>query len=99
MSGKKHSAAASLDRNKMADSNEAVRTGDTPVELEDMLSPPPAPLPIEDDLMGLARLGELRAIQKLFDSGKYTASSTDAQGITALHVGPSRTRQEQKDQS
>jgi len=46
----------------------------------------PTPLPIEDDLMALARLGELRAIQKLFDSGKYNASSADEQGITALHV-------------
>lgn len=41
---------------------------------------------IEEDLMGLARLGELRAIQKLFDSGKYTATYADEQGITALHV-------------
>ena len=44
------------------------------------------PLPVEEDLMQLARLGELRAIQKLFDSGKYTAKSADDQGITALHV-------------
>lgn len=44
------------------------------------------PLPIEEDLMGLARLGELRSIQKLFDSGKYSARSADEQGITALHV-------------
>lgn len=43
-------------------------------------------LPIENDLMGLARLGELRAIQKLFDSGKYNANSADEQGITPLHV-------------
>jgi len=43
-------------------------------------------LPIEQDLMGLARLGELRSIQKLFDTGKYNAKSADDQGITALHV-------------
>ena len=36
--------------------------------------------------MQLARLGELRGIQKLFDSGRYNAKSTDEQGITALHV-------------
>lgn len=35
--------------------------------------------------MQLARLGELRAIQRLFDSGKFNARSTDEQGITALH--------------
>jgi protein AFG1 len=55
------------------------------VELSDLESTPP-PLPIESDLMQLARLGELRAIQKLFDSGRYNAKSTDEQGITALHV-------------
>ena len=35
--------------------------------------------------MQLARLGELRSIQKLFDSGQYNAKSTDEQGISALH--------------
>jgi protein AFG1 len=55
------------------------------VELSDLDSSPPRQLPVEQDLMLLARLGELRAIQKLFDSGKYTARSTDEQGITALH--------------
>ena len=55
------------------------------VELSDLDASPP-PLPIEQDLMQLARLGELRAIQKLLDSGRYTARSTDEQGITALHV-------------
>lgn len=55
------------------------------VEMENMTAPQTPALPIEDDLMQLARLGELRAIQKLFDSGKYTANSTDEQGITPLH--------------
>lgn len=43
-------------------------------------------LPVEEDLMQLARLGEIGAIQKLFASGKYDANSKDEQGITALHV-------------
>lgn len=55
------------------------------VELSDLDSSPPPPLPIEQDLMQLARLGELRSIQRLFDTGKFTARSTDEQGITALH--------------
>lgn len=55
------------------------------VELSDLDSSPPR-LAIEDDLMQLARLGELRSIQKLFDTGRYSARSTDDQGITALHV-------------
>jgi len=42
--------------------------------------------PIEDELMRLARLGAIKEIQALFDSGKYDANSSDAQGITPLHV-------------
>ena len=55
------------------------------VELSDLEGSPPRH-PVEQDLMQLARLGELRSIQRLFDSGKYNARSTDEQGITALHV-------------
>lgn len=58
------------------------------VELSDLDSSPPR-LPVEQDLMQLARLGELRSIQRLFDSGKYNAQTTDEQGITALHVSKS----------
>ena len=55
------------------------------VELSDLDGSPPR-LPVEQDLMQLARLGELRSVQRLFDSGKFSAKSTDEQGITALHV-------------
>lgn len=55
------------------------------VELSDLDSNPPRQLAVEQDLMQLARLGELRSIQKLFDSGKFTPRSTDEQGITPLH--------------
>jgi len=58
------------------------KTGDGEHELQKVMPQ----LPIEEDLMALARLGELRSVQKLFDSGKYTAKSADEQGITALHV-------------
>lgn len=44
------------------------------------------PLPIEEDLLQLSRLGEIGAIQKLFDSGKVKATYKDEEGITALHV-------------
>lgn len=40
--------------------------------------------------MQLARLGEIGAIQKLFDSGKADVNFKDEQGITPLHVRPSR---------
>jgi hypothetical protein len=54
------------------------------VELADMITKPP--LPVEEDVMQLARLGEIGAIQKLFDAGKCDATYTDEQGITPLHV-------------
>ncbi|KAL1592301.1 palmitoyltransferase akr1 [Paraconiothyrium brasiliense] len=44
-----------------------------------------ADVPLEEDIMQLARLGEISAIQKLFDSGKYDATYSDEQGITPLH--------------
>lgn len=44
------------------------------------------PLPIEDDIMQLARLGQIGAIQKLFNSGKFDINYKDEQGITPLHV-------------
>lgn len=56
------------------------------VELKDMGTSRPS-LPVEEDIMQLARLGEIGAIQKLFDSGKYDATYADEQGITPLHVG------------
>jgi len=45
-----------------------------------------AKIPLEDDVMQLARLGEIRQIQKLYDSKKFTVTFADEQGITALHV-------------
>ncbi|KIW05991.1 uncharacterized protein PV09_03175 [Verruconis gallopava] len=52
-------------------------------ELQDVAPKPP--LPVEEDIMQLARLGEIGAIQRLFDSGKYDATYADEQGITPLH--------------
>ncbi|KAF1813484.1 hypothetical protein P152DRAFT_394880 [Eremomyces bilateralis CBS 781.70] len=54
------------------------------LELKEMLSTKPL-LPVEEDLMQLARLGEVGAIQKLFDTGKFDATYSDEEGITALH--------------
>jgi hypothetical protein len=54
-------------------------------ELEEMADKKPN-LPVEEDIMQLARLGEIGAIQKLFDSGKFDATYKDEQGITPLHV-------------
>ena len=73
----------------MPESNGKPVGGDHQVELEDMADKQPS-LPIEEDIMQLARLGEIAAIQKLFDGGKFDATYRDEQGITPLHVRPSR---------
>ena len=44
-------------------------------------------LPLHEDIMQLARLGEIGPIQKLFDEGKFDATYKDDEGITPLHVG------------
>jgi hypothetical protein len=54
-------------------------------ELEDMGDRKPD-VPLDEDIMQLARLGEMAAIQRLFDSGKCDATYKDEQGITPLHV-------------
>ncbi|KAF1982754.1 palmitoyltransferas-like protein akr1, partial [Aulographum hederae CBS 113979] len=82
------STAASTPRNAESKSaNGSPRRdggGDEPVEMSDIQNAPPK-LPIERDLMQLARLGEVGAIQKLFNTGEFDATSTDDEGITALH--------------
>ena len=62
----------------------AARASEQHVELSDMAAKKQT-LPVEEDIMQLARLGEIKAIQKLFDSEKYDASYADEQGITPLH--------------
>jgi palmitoyltransferase ZDHHC13/17 len=55
------------------------------VELEDMLPSTPDVNP-EEDIMQLARVGDIQGIEKLYDSGKFDATYCDAEGITPLHV-------------
>lgn len=43
-------------------------------------------LPLHEDLMQLAMLGELGPIQKLLDEGRYAITHKDEEGITPLHV-------------
>lgn len=86
MPSREPSAAPRLDRKASGSGTESSGKDELErIELDETKSDSTR-LPVEDDLMQLARLGELRAIQKLFDSGKYNAKSTDEQGITALHV-------------
>jgi ankyrin repeat protein len=58
---------------------------DDHVELADMLPNGPATSP-EEDIMQLARLGDVQAIEKLYESEKFDATYCDAEGITPLHV-------------
>lgn len=62
---------------------------DDAVELKNMESGAETvktPLPIEQDIMQLARLGEIGAMQKLFESKQFDAKYQDEEGITPLHV-------------
>ncbi|KAL8728018.1 MAG: hypothetical protein Q9166_005689 [cf. Caloplaca sp. 2 TL-2023] len=42
-------------------------------------------LPLHEDIMQLARLGEIGPIQNLLEEGKFTADYKDAENITPLH--------------
>jgi hypothetical protein len=58
---------------------------DNHVELEEIIHQAQDFSP-EDDIMQLARMGDVQGIEKLYDSGKYDAQYCDAEGITPLHV-------------
>lgn len=61
-------------------------TGDGPVELDNMDGMNETKLPLHEDIMQLARLGEVGPVQKLFEESKYDARYKDGEGITPLHV-------------
>lgn len=44
-----------------------------------------------DDIMQVARVGDVAAMEKLFESGEYDATYTDDEGITPLHVSVTMT--------
>lgn len=58
------------------------------MELDERRSPPEEKLPLHEDIMQLARLGEIEPVKKLFEDGKFDAQYQDAEGITPLHVRP-----------
>lgn len=60
-------------------------TGESTVEL-DQMAPPEDKLPLHEDIMQLARLGEIGPIQTLFETGKFNANYKDQEDITPLHV-------------
>ena len=60
-------------------------TSENTVEL-DKMAPPEDKLPLHEDMMQLARLGEIGPIQTLFETRKFNARYKDQEGITPLHV-------------
>ncbi len=52
------------------------------VEMGDL----PGGKPTEPDVMQLARIGDVPAMQKLFETTDYDATYCDDEGITPLHV-------------
>jgi len=65
---------------KLSDNNDNV-------EMKNMLSSG-LDAQLDEDIMQLARLGNIPAIQKLFDAKKFHPTYCDAEGITPLHVCP-----------
>src|SRR5438045_835742 len=55
------------------------------VEMKNILSSEPGPQ-LDEDIMQLARLGNIPAIQALFDAQRFHPTYCDAEGITPLHV-------------
>ncbi|KAL2002060.1 hypothetical protein VTN02DRAFT_742 [Thermoascus thermophilus] len=82
------SSSPSAPNGKATPAPSKVTQPDESVELKNMASESDevkAPLPVEEDIMQLARLGEVAAVQKLFESKKFTAKYKDEEGITPLH--------------
>ena len=44
-------------------------------------------LPLLEDIMQLARIGEIGPMQRMFEEGKAAVDYKDDEGITPLHVG------------
>ena len=40
----------------------------------------------QNDIMHLARIGDVAAMEKLFEAGEFDATFSDDEGITPLHV-------------
>lgn len=62
---------------------------DASVEMKDLKSgngSPKGSIPLGEDIMQIARIGEVPVMQKLFESRKFNAGYTDEEGITPLHV-------------
>ncbi|PLB42410.1 Palmitoyltransferase akr1 [Aspergillus candidus] len=89
-----NSSSAGLDSNNSSPS-ERKSTASPPqvapqnasVELKQMNKPARrgGSIPLGEDVMQIARIGEVPAMQRLFDEKKFTATHADEEGITPLH--------------
>lgn len=77
-------AAASVAPNQPANKTSAVApTLNNEVEMGNMGGDAPN---AENDIMQIARVGDVPAMEKLFEAGEYDATFSDDEGITPLHV-------------
>lgn len=83
------SSPTSIPTGKGAATPPKVTQQDVSVELKNMRpdrSPPKGSIPLGEDIMQIARIGEIGPMQRLFDEKKFTANYQDDEGITPLHV-------------
>ena len=72
---------------------------DASVELKNMKSERDGArgsIPLGEDIMQIARIGEVPAMQRIFDEKKLTARYKDEEGITPLHVRTCRFSKERE---
>ncbi|EEH49218.2 uncharacterized protein PADG_05297 [Paracoccidioides brasiliensis Pb18] len=89
----RNSSSTSLATGKASAAPPKLSTRENDLELKDIrpsdanggTTHPNPSIPVEEDIMQLARLGEIGTIQKLFEKGKYDAKYKDEEGITPLH--------------
>lgn len=74
--------APSVPNGKGTTSPPRVTQQDASVELKTMKRA----IPLGEDIMQIARIGEIGAMQNLFNEKKFNASYKDEEGITPLHV-------------
>ncbi|KAI9803284.1 MAG: hypothetical protein M1825_002075 [Sarcosagium campestre] len=78
------SASSNLVQGKAAAAAPVVSNDTQDVELKSIQGDERS-VPLEEDIMQLARLGEIGPIKNLFDSGKFDIQYKDDEGITPLH--------------
>jgi palmitoyltransferase len=79
-------SSSSLVSGKSSAAPPKLSTLEADVELKDIKPEDGTDAP-EEDIMELAKLGDIGEIQKLFKSGRFDARYQDEEGTTPLHVG------------